>query len=547
MKRLPNSLKARIIGLMTLLQLTVVVIVAFTLVVLNTQKADGVTINMAGRQRMLSQKFSKEFLDSLARSGESGDGAAAGYMKTKELFEVTLDALRNGGKTYSDLGMTQPIALPATGDAGILAKLGEVDGLWKKLVGVVEAVKAVDRGSDLYAAKMDEFRSLNIQVLKNMNAAVGMYQVVSEGKVARLKMVQIVAVLVSLVVFGFSIWMITVTVVRPMTMMIRDLREQADSVDNSSGEISASSMALADGVSNQAASVEETSAAMEEMSATSKENAVRADRASSLVTQATSHADNGKKAMEQLDSAMAAIQTSTEEVSKVLRAIEDIAFQTNLLALNAAIEAEGAGEHGKRFAVVAEEVRKLAERSGEAAKETATRIEDAVRAVADGVKYSEASMKSLNEIHGGVGEVETLVQSIDASSQEQALGVNQINKAIVQIDGITQSNAAAAEESAASASEMSAQSNAMRRTIGELDRLIFGSRSGVVDGGGGVGGGGGGVTLTAGAGGRTFSAQGVSPMNHGVKLSKAEEAIPFGEEVDSGFEGSDAVDEFCEF
>ncbi len=475
MKNLPNSLKARVIGLMTLLMLSIVGIVGLTLVVLDNQKADGVTINLAGRQRMLTQKFSKEFLDELNTGSQADADSAPAYAKTQKLFEVTLAALRTGGETFSDLGMTKPLAIPAAKEEQIQAKLSEVHELWGKLQATVSTVKSSDNQSPEYAQALAEFRKLNISTLKNMNAAVGMYQVSSEKKIAQLKTVQLSAAGVSLAIFIFSFWMVSMTIVRPIKVIITELLQQADSVDNSSGEISSSSMALADGVSDQAASVEETRASMEEMSGSAKENADRADRASTLATQATSSADTGQMAMQNLNTSMGAIQTSTEEVSKVLRVIEDIAFQTNLLALNAAIEAEGAGEHGKRFAVVAEEVRKLAERSGEAAKETATRIEEAVRAVREGVKHSDDSINSLGDILSSVSEVATLVKSIDTASQDQASGVNQINIAVAQIDDITQANAAAAEQSAASASDLSTQSNTLRHVICQLDGLVSGS------------------------------------------------------------------------
>ncbi len=646
--QLPKSLKARVIGLMSLLLLAAISIVAITLVVLENQKSDGVTINLAGRQRMLSQKFGKEFLDEvnsnsavtgfeqqarvasdqiiadrnyytakvigklkresqsfkagqdyhgvkgsiplpetlvrevaesiegkaghsfqllsehninpvsgIEETGFSADAWEAllaepkkaysqllptpngaefkyatadiatalcidchnkdaaspkrdfrvgdlmgmlvvtipvtsnkqlaasllgtyrgdktpGYKKTQELFEVTLAALRNGGETYVDLGMSKPVSIPSTVDPEILVRLTEVEESWGKLLAAAKTVSASDSRTEQFASALSDFRAENIQTLKRMNAAVGMYQHSSEQKIANLKTMQFTAVFLSFLVFAFAIWVISRTIVAPIQRMVNQLTEQADNVDCCSSELSASSLSLAEGVTRQTVSVEETSTSMEEMTASATDNASSADRASTLATQATGSVDVGQDAMRQLGVAMTAINQSTDEVSKVLRVIDDIAFQTNLLALNASIEAEGAGEHGKRFAVVAEEVRKLAERSSDAAKETAGRIEEAVNAVKDGVEYSETSAGRLEEILRDISEVTSLVKSIDSASKSQASGAKEVSSAISTIEGITQSNAATAEQSSAAANELAAQSSAIRDTVSQLDGLVSG-------------------------------------------------------------------------
>ena len=176
-----------------------------------------------------------------------------------------------------------------------------------------------------------------------------------------------------------------------------------------------------------------------------------------------------------MTSAIDDIQKSSTETAKIIKVIDEIAFQTNLLALNAAVEAARAGEAGKGFAVVAEEVRNLAQRSAEAAKNTSSMIEQSVNNSKAGVAISAEVSKVLGEIATGIAKTSDLVNEIAAASQEQAQGVDQINKAVSQMDKVTQQNAAAAEESASASEELNAQAGSMKDIVGELVALVGGS------------------------------------------------------------------------
>jgi methyl-accepting chemotaxis protein len=249
------------------------------------------------------------------------------------------------------------------------------------------------------------------------------------------------------------------------------LQEGSSQVAAAAGEVAASSQTLAEGASEQAASLEETSASLEEMSSMTKRNAENAQEAHELARQARISADQGTGDMQAMTAAMEAIKASSNDIAKIIRTIDEIAFQTNLLALNAAVEAARAGEAGMGFAVVADEVRNLAQRSALAAKETAAKIEGAMARAAQGAEISHKVMLALTEIVSKVRQVDELVAEVANASTEQTEGISQINCAVTQMDKVTQSNAASAEESAAAAEELNAQAEAMHEAVNDLLRL----------------------------------------------------------------------------
>jgi len=236
-------------------------------------------------------------------------------------------------------------------------------------------------------------------------------------------------------------------------------------VAEASNQISSGSQSLAEGSAEQASSLEEVSSSLEEMASMTKQNAANAGEAKNLSGGARASADQGNEAMKKMSKAIDDIQKSSEETSKIVRTIDEIAFQTNLLALNAAVEAARAGDAGRGFAVVAEEVRNLAQRSKEAAKNTADMIEESVKNAQGGVQINQEVAKSLAEIADGSRKVNDLVAEIAAASNEQNQGIEQVNTAVGQMDKVTQQNAANSEESASAAEEMAAQSQELRSMI----------------------------------------------------------------------------------
>lgn len=252
------------------------------------------------------------------------------------------------------------------------------------------------------------------------------------------------------------------------------LREAGEQVASASGEISSSSQNLSASTSEAAASLEETTASTEEMSSMIKLNANHAEEAKTLSHTCQDNARKGKSEVERLILAMQDISTSSKKIEEIIAVIDDIAFQTNLLALNAAVEAARAGEQGKGFSVVAEAVRSLAQRSATSAKEISDLIKDSVYKIEMGSKIAESSGVALHDIVNSVEKVAQLNSEISNASQEQSHGVADINKAINELDKVTQSNAAAAEETAASSEELSAQSIQLHELVSQLIGVLNG-------------------------------------------------------------------------
>lgn len=289
---------------------------------------------------------------------------------------------------------------------------------------------------------------------------------------------------VSMLMIALSIGagILLVWIVRQLTQALQssivELRDGADQVASAASQVSSSSQSLAQGASEQAASLEETSASSEEINSMARKNTDNSRSTAELLTQSQGKVTQANRHLDEMVISMNQITDSSGKISKIIKVIDEIAFQTNILALNAAVEAARAGEAGMGFAVVADEVRSLAQRSAQAAKDTATLIEDSIAKSNEGKGKVDQVAHAIQEVTQDTVRVKVMIDEVSLGSEEQSRGIDQIGRAISQMEQVTQNTAANAEQGAAAAEQLSAQSAAMKEIVNRLEVMVGGAGGG---------------------------------------------------------------------
>jgi methyl-accepting chemotaxis protein len=303
-------------------------------------------------------------------------------------------------------------------------------------------------------------------------------EVLAGARQLRTNIIAISAVVLTFVLA--IVWWIARGIAKPVRDIAAELGAGADHVASASTQVASAGQTLASGASEQAASLEETSSSLEEMASMTKRNADHAAAAKALAAETRATAASGQTDMRQMAQAMTDLRAASASVAKIVKTIDEIAFQTNILALNAAVEAARAGEAGAGFAVVAEEVRSLAQRSASAAKETADTIGEAVRMSELGAQLSGKVAAGFTDIAEKTQRLDGIVAEIAQASHEQNEGLQQINTAVRQMDGVTQSNASGAEESASAAEELNSQALTLKECVNQLLVIVNGRGAGLL-------------------------------------------------------------------
>ena len=432
------------------------------------------TADMTARKQALALETQYQFemgyshAKSMILAGMSADNA--GVEKAKNTATTATAAIEKGIADIKPLIET---------DAGrqSLAEVEKGARDWREFLDRFLAFTAAGsfaEANDLYnsaSSQRSDTRKALTKLAGQQDALLKVDMAGAQSSFSTVRMVAIVMLLIAVGV-GVAVFWAVRGINAALHATAVDLRDGAQQVAAAATQVSGSAQSLSRGASEQAASLEETSASMEEMASMTRRNAENSESAAGLMSDADRMVERSNAALSEMVGSMKSISDASTRVAKIIKTIDEIAFQTNILALNAAVEAARAGEAGMGFAVVADEVRNLAQRSAQAARDTAVLIEESVAKSQEGTGKVKVVAEAIGSITEAVARAKGLVDEVSVASRQQAQGIDQVTQAIAQMEKVTQGTAATAEESAAASEELSAQADTALGIVGSLEAMV---------------------------------------------------------------------------
>jgi methyl-accepting chemotaxis protein len=441
----------------------------------------------------IAEKRLKNGSESLFPAAQQGQAAEAAFQRMAKSFQDAVlledasaleraeqegieaaDALK-AGASLPGLDAERAAALHKL-DASIRTTARDARGVYQSMVSAAgNLTPEMMQGSRETAAKLDQLKADLKTMRTTLAADLQSSLAASVSASIRQRWIALGVFVVALIAAG-SVVAVTIrrSIVLPVRGLVEELRDSSTLATTASSSVASSSQSLSQGATEQAASLEQTSASMEEMASMTRQNAENCQQVATMMAENERLVLSANRALGDMVASMSAIKDSSDKVSKIIKTIDEIAFQTNILALNAAVEAARAGEAGMGFAVVADEVRALAQRSAQAAKDTAALIEESITKSTEGQQRVQVVTTAIDSITGSTTKVKSLVDEVSVASRQQAQGIDQMSQAIAQMEKVTQGTAATAEESAAASEELSAQAATSMTVVTRLATLVDG-------------------------------------------------------------------------